>query len=173
MPTEGHIASRTRGYASVLSLQFLNRGGDRRSASPRCAWSPSLARRRPYPAGQTRLLTRFRHRRQLSLDSRRVGSCITGFGPSATFMIVTAYKLAKSAAMATLYTGGFTRIVDSAIAPTATGWSEPVPPGAIFTRCGPAVLHAHAKVGLSQDPFVGMANGRCVLRYEDFHRPAD
>src|SRR6266545_3393915 len=36
------------------------------------------------------------HRRRPSLDSRRVGSCITRFGACTAFTIVTAYKLAKS-----------------------------------------------------------------------------
>src|SRR5260370_40538005 len=36
------------------------------------------------------------HRRRPSLDSRRVGSCITRFGACTAFTIVTACKLAKS-----------------------------------------------------------------------------
>jgi len=36
------------------------------------------------------------HRRRPSLDSRRVGSCITRFGACTAFTIITAYKLAKS-----------------------------------------------------------------------------
>src|SRR5919204_2867216 len=36
------------------------------------------------------------HRRRLSLDSRRVSSCITRFGACTAFTLVTACKLAKS-----------------------------------------------------------------------------
>jgi hypothetical protein len=64
--------------------------------------------------------------RRPSLDSRRVGSCITRFGACSAFTHVTAYRLAKSP-KATLYAGGSSSFVTFATAPIASGWSEPVP----------------------------------------------
>ena len=66
------------------------------------------------------------HRHRPSLDSPRVGSCITLFEACTAFTLVTACKLAKSP-IATLYTEGFSSFVASTTAPIATGWSEPVP----------------------------------------------
>ena len=63
---------------------------------------------------------------RLSLDSRRVSSCITRFGACTAF--TTCYGLqARQVAIATLYTGGFSGFVTSTAASIATGWSEPVP----------------------------------------------
>ena len=64
---------------------------------PCCAWSPLSARRRQYPGrtdGADSLV--LSHRPRPSLDSRRVGSCITRFGACTAFTFVTAYRLAKS-----------------------------------------------------------------------------
>jgi hypothetical protein len=66
------------------------------------------------------------HRLRPSLDSPRVGSCITRFEACSAFTLVTACILAKSP-IATLYTRGFSSFVASTTAPIATGWSEPVP----------------------------------------------
>ena len=87
-------------------------------------------------------------RRRPSLDSRRVGSCITRFGACTAFTFVTAYKLAKSPMRPST--------------PEASAASLPplllrlLPGGANSSRAGlsPAVdqrlFTAHAEVGLAR-----------------------
>ena len=72
-------------------------------------------------------------RRRPSLDSRRVGSCITRCGACSAFPVVAACLLAKSP-KATLYTGGFRSFVTSTTAPIATGRSDSKFPGRNLTR---------------------------------------
>ena len=68
----------------------------------------------------------FSPQRRPSPNLRRVGSCIALFEACSAFTHVTACMLARSPS-ATLYTGGFSRLVTFTAAPAATGRSDPVP----------------------------------------------
>src|SRR6266566_1953810 len=83
---------------SLASCQFIvDPHRDHRWDFPCCAWSPLRTCRRQYPGKSdgTCSLVRF-HPLRPSLISRRVGSCIAGFGACSAFTHVTACTLAKS-----------------------------------------------------------------------------
>ena len=98
------------------------------------------------------------HRHRPSLDSRRVGSCITRFGACSAFTCVAACILAKSP-MATLCIGGFGSFVTSTAAPIATGRSDPSSRTGVSPAEDQRLFTAHAKVGLEKEAMMTIRNG--------------
>ena len=114
----------------------ITAGGSRVAPDPLCLHVATT------PAGLMELI-RSRPLRQLrpSPHYSWVGSCITFFEACSAFTRVTTYRLAESPS-ATLYigSGGF---VASTAAPTATGWSNPVPGRVYFPAVDQRLFTAH------------------------------
>src|SRR5216684_3493733 len=120
---------------------------DHRWGFPCCFRSLLLACRRQYPGRSdgTCSLVLF-HQRRPSLDSRRVGSCVTRFGACSAFTQVTAYMLAKSPMRPSTPEASAALLSPPPLRLLPGGANQF--PGGTFTRSGPALFTAHAKVGL-------------------------
>src|ERR1700680_962905 len=85
------------------------------------------------------------HRRRPSLDSRRVGSCITRFGACTAFTIVTACKLAKSPTRPSTPEASAASLPPLLLRLLPGGANQF--PGGILPAVDQRLFTAHAKVG--------------------------
>src|ERR1700693_4627717 len=100
------------------------------------------------------------HRRRPSLDSRRVGSCITRFGACTAFTIVTASKLAKSPTRPSTPEASAASLPPLLLRLLPGGANQF--PGGILPAVDQRLFTAHAKVGLACGRTHG---GRCRCRF--------
>src|SRR5216684_2335013 len=135
---------------------------DHRWGFPCCFRSLLLACRRQYPGRSdgTCSLVLF-HQRRPSLDSRRVGSCVTRFGACSAFTQVTAYMLAKSPMRPSTPEASAALLSPPPLRLLPGGANQF--PGGTFTRSGPALFTAHAKVGLGLNSHVADAPYQVVV----------
>jgi hypothetical protein len=94
------------------------------------------------------------HRRRPSLDSRRVGSCITRFGACTAFTIVTACKLAKSPTRPSTPEASAASLPPLLLRLLPGGANQF--PGGILPAVDQRLFTAHAKVGLAGENKLGL-----------------